>query len=147
MWIFKGGRSPLLGGLTCGLWCPFSNLAELFQSCGNQIMCKNLVWIGWAFQELLWWQTEKHKIKTKQNHTHTSKQYLRKILFRAVIVVITSTTTTITTIRHRHCSRERTSYVSSNSVMPFSSYWVYKLIQTDTCSQKQYSRSTVVDGH
>ena len=44
-----GGRSPLLGGVTRDLWCPFSNLAELFQS---KVMCENLVQIGWAFLEL-----------------------------------------------------------------------------------------------
>ena len=37
-----GGRSPLLVGITCDLQCPFSNLAELFQSG----MCENLVRIG-----------------------------------------------------------------------------------------------------
>ena len=30
IWIFKGGRNSLLGGFTCDLWCPFSNLAGLF---------------------------------------------------------------------------------------------------------------------
>ena len=25
IWIFQEGRSPLLGGVTCDLWCPFSN--------------------------------------------------------------------------------------------------------------------------
>ena len=38
-----GGRSPLLGGLTFDLRCPFSNSDELFQS---KVMCENLVWIG-----------------------------------------------------------------------------------------------------
>ena len=49
MLIFGGGggggfsRSNLLGGIKCDLRCPFSNLAELFQS---KVMCENLVWIG-----------------------------------------------------------------------------------------------------
>ena len=43
---FPGVRNPLLGGggVTFDLWCPFSNLDELFQS---KVMCENLVWIGW----------------------------------------------------------------------------------------------------
>ena len=46
-----GGRSPLLEGVTCDLRCPFSYIAELFQS---KVMCENLVRSGWAFQELSW---------------------------------------------------------------------------------------------
>ena len=51
-----GGGDPYLGGggVTCDLRCPFSNLAELFQS---KVMCDNLVRIGWAFQELTCPQT------------------------------------------------------------------------------------------
>ena len=52
IWNFRegvGGRSPLLGGVTCDLRYPFSNSDELFQS---KVMCENLVRIGWAFQEL-----------------------------------------------------------------------------------------------
>ena len=44
IWIFRGGRNSLSGGVTCDLQCPFSNLDELFQSI---VMCENLVWIGW----------------------------------------------------------------------------------------------------
>ena len=46
---FPGGQKPRIREVTCGLWCPFSNLAEVFQS---KVMCENLVWIGKAFQEL-----------------------------------------------------------------------------------------------
>ena len=60
MWIFRGGRSPLLRGVTCDLRCPSSNLAELFQS---KVMCENLVRIGWAFQELSCPQTNIQKKK------------------------------------------------------------------------------------
>ena len=43
MLILKGGgRSPLLGGVTCDLQSPFSNLAKLF----SQKSCENLVRIG-----------------------------------------------------------------------------------------------------
>ena len=41
---FPGG-----GGVTYDLRWPFSNSNELFQS---KVMGENLVWIGWAFQEL-----------------------------------------------------------------------------------------------
>ena len=44
-----GGRSPLLGGVTCDLPCPFLNSDELFQS---KVMCENFVRVGGAFQEL-----------------------------------------------------------------------------------------------
>ena len=44
-----GGQKSPISGVTCDLRYPFSNLAELFQS---KVMCENLVWIGWAFQEL-----------------------------------------------------------------------------------------------
>ena len=37
------GQKPSIRGVTCDLQCPFSNLAELFQS---QVMCEKLVWIG-----------------------------------------------------------------------------------------------------
>ena len=49
IWIFRGGRNPLLGGFACDLQCPLSDLDELFQS---KVICVNLVRIGWAFQEL-----------------------------------------------------------------------------------------------
>ena len=39
-----GGQKPPIRGVTCDLWCPFSNSAELFLS---KVMCENLVWIGW----------------------------------------------------------------------------------------------------
>ena len=45
----KGRVETPYYGVTCDLWSPFSNLAELFQS---KVMCENLVRIGWAFQEL-----------------------------------------------------------------------------------------------
>ena len=47
IWIFRGGgggQKPPIRGVTRDLRCPFSNLAELFQS---KVMCENLVWIGW----------------------------------------------------------------------------------------------------
>ena len=44
IWIFRGGQKTPITGVTCDLWCPFSNSAELFQS---KVMCENLVWIGW----------------------------------------------------------------------------------------------------
>ena len=59
-WLFRGGRSPLLEGVTCDLRCPPSNLAKLFQS---KVMFENLVRIGWAFQELSCPQTNIHKKK------------------------------------------------------------------------------------
>ena len=46
---FPREQKPLIKGVTCDLWCPFSNSDELFQS---KVMCENLVRIGWAFQEL-----------------------------------------------------------------------------------------------
>ena len=49
IWIFQGRQKPPVRGVTCDLRCPFSNLAELFQS---KVICENLVRIGWAFQEL-----------------------------------------------------------------------------------------------
>ena len=52
IWIFQCGRGegrPLLGEVSCDLWCPFSNSDELFQS---KVTCENLFQIGWAFQEL-----------------------------------------------------------------------------------------------
>ena len=51
MSIFREAEAPYCGGVgvTCVLRCPFSNLAELFQS---KVMCENLVQIGWAIQEL-----------------------------------------------------------------------------------------------
>ena len=51
MLIFRGAEAPLLVGVTCDLWCTFSNLSKLFQS---KVMCENLVWISWGFQELSW---------------------------------------------------------------------------------------------
>ena len=47
-------------GFTCDMQCPFSNLAEIFQS---KVMCENLVQIGGAFQELSCPQTNKQKNK------------------------------------------------------------------------------------
>ena len=44
-------EEPLLGGVTCDLQCPFTNLHELLQS---KVMCENLIRIGWAFQDLSW---------------------------------------------------------------------------------------------
>ena len=41
---FSGGQKPPIRGVTFDLWCPFSNLDELFQS---KVMCENLVRIGW----------------------------------------------------------------------------------------------------
>ena len=55
IWNFLGGRSPILGGVECDQRYPFSNLAELFQS---KVMCENLVLIGWACQELLWYRSK-----------------------------------------------------------------------------------------
>ena len=46
---FPWGQKPPIRGVACDLQCPFSNLAELFQS---KIICVNLVRIGWALQEL-----------------------------------------------------------------------------------------------
>ena len=43
IWIFWGAETPIRGRYI-GLWCPFSNSDELFQS---KVMCKNSVWIGW----------------------------------------------------------------------------------------------------
>ena len=43
MLIFRGGRGPLLGGVTCDLRCPFSNLSELVKF---KFLCENLVRIG-----------------------------------------------------------------------------------------------------
>ena len=46
-----GAETPYCGGggVASDLQCPFSDLAELFQS---KVICVNLVRIGWAFQEL-----------------------------------------------------------------------------------------------
>ena len=46
---FQGGQKPPIRGVTCDLWSPSSNLAELFQS---KVMCENLVRIAKTFQEL-----------------------------------------------------------------------------------------------
>ena len=46
---FPWGQKPPIRGVACDLQCPFSDLAELFQS---KVICVNLVRIGWAFQEL-----------------------------------------------------------------------------------------------
>ena len=46
---FPWGQKPPIRGVACDLQCPFSDLAELFQS---KVICVNLVWIGWSFQEL-----------------------------------------------------------------------------------------------
>ena len=46
---FPWGQKHPIRGVTCDLQCPFSNLAQLFQS---KVICVNLVRIGWAFQEL-----------------------------------------------------------------------------------------------
>ena len=54
IWIFRGGRNPYIKGVACDLQCPFSDLAELFQS---KVICVNLVRIVWAFQELTCPQT------------------------------------------------------------------------------------------
>ena len=40
---FPGEQIPSIRGVTCDLRCPFSNLAELFQS---KVMCENLIRIG-----------------------------------------------------------------------------------------------------
>ena len=48
---FEGGAEAPIRVVICDLRCPFSNLAELFQS---NVMREYLVRIGWAFQELLW---------------------------------------------------------------------------------------------
>ena len=40
---FPGEQKPPIRGVTCDLRCPFSNLAELFQS---KVMSENLVRIG-----------------------------------------------------------------------------------------------------
>ena len=40
---FPGGQKPPIRVVTCDLRCPFSNLAELFQS---KVMYENLVRIG-----------------------------------------------------------------------------------------------------
>ena len=47
--ISHGGQKLPVRGVTCDLWCPFSNLAVLFQW---KVACENLFRIGWAFQEL-----------------------------------------------------------------------------------------------
>ena len=41
---FRPYNNPRLRGVTCDVWCPFSNSADLFQS---KVMCENLEWIGW----------------------------------------------------------------------------------------------------
>ena len=46
---FPWGQKPPIMGVACDLQCPFSDLGELFQS---KVICVNLVWIGWTFQEL-----------------------------------------------------------------------------------------------
>ena len=46
---FLWGQKPPIRGVACDLQCPFSDLAELFQS---KVICVNLVRIGRAFQEL-----------------------------------------------------------------------------------------------
>ena len=51
---YPRGQKPTIRGVTCDLRCPFSNLAELFQS---KVMCEILVQISLAFQELLCPQT------------------------------------------------------------------------------------------
>ena len=83
MFILREGRNPLLRGVTCDLQCPFSNLAEIFQS---EVLCENLVQIGWDFQELSCPQT-KIKIKIKQNHRHSSKQYPSEFFFSIWIII------------------------------------------------------------
>ena len=40
---FPWGQKPPIRGAACDLQCPFSDLAELFQS---KVICVNLVWIG-----------------------------------------------------------------------------------------------------
>ena len=41
---FSGeAETPITGGHTFDLWCPFSNPDEQFQS---NVMCENLLWIG-----------------------------------------------------------------------------------------------------
>ena len=45
----EGGAEIPIRGCYIDLQCPFSNSDELFQS---NVMCENLVQIGWAFQEL-----------------------------------------------------------------------------------------------
>ena len=55
---FFGGQKPPLGGVICDMWCPSSNLAELFQS---KVTRENLARIGRAFQELLFPQTNIQK--------------------------------------------------------------------------------------
>ena len=51
---FPWGQKPPIRGVACDLQCPFSDLAELFQS---KVICVNLVWIGWALQKLSCSQT------------------------------------------------------------------------------------------
>ena len=46
---FPWGQKPPIRGVVWDLQCPFSDLAELFQS---KVICVNLVRISWAFQEL-----------------------------------------------------------------------------------------------
>ena len=46
---FSVGQKPPIKGVASDLQCPFSDLAELFQS---KVICVTLVRIGWAFQEL-----------------------------------------------------------------------------------------------
>ena len=46
IWIVRGQKTPI-GGVTFDLWCPFSNLAELFQS---KVICKTLGWTGWNWR-------------------------------------------------------------------------------------------------
>ena len=46
---FPCGQKPPIGGVASDLQCPFSDLAELFQS---KVICVNLVRIGRVFQEL-----------------------------------------------------------------------------------------------
>ena len=71
--IFCGGRNPLLGGVTCDLRCPSSNLAELFHS---KVMCENLVRIGWAFQELSCPQTKIHTSKKKKKIKDATESHI-----------------------------------------------------------------------
>ena len=72
MLSLRGAEDPLLGGLTCELRCPFSNLPELFYI---KVMCENLVRIAWVFQELLCPQTKKKK-KKKKSQTQLKTIYV-----------------------------------------------------------------------
>ena len=78
---FQGGQKPLLGGVTCDLRCPSSNLAELFQSkvmwkCGSDWLSLSRVIVSTNIQ----------KKKKKKSQTQLKTICFRKFLFGRIII-------------------------------------------------------------